>query len=82
MAAGENRQRKNAGLKSVIITIKIRNNDDNKYNDYNNNPFKVVCSQSLVYNEQTQVIFNHKTQKTFRTLIKENCVIYVTKTNK
>ena len=43
---------KNAELKSIIITIRKTNNDDNK----DNNPFKVVCPQSLLHRKQTSNI--------------------------
>ena len=45
----------NANLKSIT---RRRNNGSNNNED---NPFKVVYSQSLVYNEQTQAIFKNKT---------------------
>ena len=60
-AARDRPQGKNADLKFVIITLIRRNNDNN--DDDNNNPLKVVCTQSLLHNEQTQAIFKHKTQK-------------------
>ena len=77
VAAGNRPQGKNADLKSVITTI-IRNN----YNDNNVNSFKMVCSQSLLHNEQMQVIFKHTTQQTFRTLIDQRHTSQIIRTNK
>ena len=51
----------NSDLKSVLITIMKRNNDNSNNNNRNeDNSFKVVCQQILVYQKQ----------QTFRILIK------------
>ena len=51
------------------------NNGSSNNNNYNNNdinnPFKVVCPQSLVHNDRKQTIFKKKVQQIFRTLIEE-----------
>lgn len=60
-------------LKSVLITIMKRNNDNSNNNNRNeDNSFKVVCQQILVYEKQ----------QTFRILIKEKRNSQATKTNK
>lgn len=63
----------NSDLKSVLIIIMKRNNDNSNNNNRNeDNSFKVVCQQILVYEKQ----------QTFRILIKEKRNSQATKTNK
>ena len=87
----------NADLKSVLITLVRRNNDGDHNNDNTNkinnsstnnnnnngNKSNKNYKNDPVHNKLTKAILKHKTQQTFRTLVKEKrikhrneCIVY------
>lgn len=62
--------------------IRKNNDNDNSSDIKDNNPFKLVCLQSLLHNKRTMVIFKHNPQHTFRTSIEEKRSGQAIRTNK